>query len=99
MSDRIWGWLLHLYPNAFREKYRDEALQLYRDRLGEETGVYLRARLYCDLLLDAFTGLPQAWRNRGAVSIQPASVTHFDGVPSFQMLEGEPIRPATILLG
>ncbi len=63
MSDEIFAFLLRLYPAAFREKYRDEALQLYRDRLHDETSTFLRARLYCDLLVDAVAGLPQAWRN------------------------------------
>lgn len=99
ISERIYGWLLRLYPSAFREKYREEALQLYRDRVRDETGVYLKARLYCDLLLDALNGLPQAWRNSRGATTAPSLVMNGDGTPSFQLLEQEPLRPATILLG
>lgn len=99
MSDRLCAWLLRLYPSGFRKKYREEALQLYRDRLRDETGVYLKARLHCDLLMDALAGLPQAWRNSRVGSSRRALVTHSDGIPSFQVLDEEPLRPATIFLG
>ena len=40
MSEQLFAFLLRLYPDAFREKYRDEALQLYRDRLHDEIGIF-----------------------------------------------------------
>ena len=45
MFDRIFGVMLYLYPAAFRQRYREEALQFYRDRLRDEAGLPLRIRL------------------------------------------------------
>ena len=42
MSEKIYTCLLRLYPPAFRNKYREEALQLYRDRLRDEIGMFRR---------------------------------------------------------
>ncbi len=99
MSEEIFAFLLLLYPAAFREKYREEALQLYRDRLQDETGTFLRARLYCDLLLDAVKGLPQAWRNSYAENGAPSLAPIAQGTPSFRMLEQEKLRPESIAVG
>jgi hypothetical protein len=91
--------MLHLYPADFREKYRDEALQLYRDRLHDETGTFLRLRLYFDLLADAATGLPQAWRNSYAESPQPSLAPNAEATPSFRLLEKQKLRPESIAIG
>ncbi|HEY2469167.1 MAG TPA: S41 family peptidase [Terracidiphilus sp.] len=99
MSDPILACLLRLYPSRFREKYRDEALQLYRDRLRDETGVLRRVRLLCDLLLDAASGLPRAWRNSYSVETAPTFVPNSHGVPLFRILEREPLRPGAIFVG
>ncbi|HTW82092.1 MAG TPA: S41 family peptidase [Terracidiphilus sp.] len=99
MSERVFAFLLRLYPAAFREKYRDEALQLYRDRLQDETGTFLRARLYFDLLEDAAKGLPQAWRNSYAENPAPSLAPNAEGTPSFRMLEKEKLRPESIAIG
>ena len=99
MSEQLFAFLLRLYPDAFREKYRDEALQLYRDRLHDETGVFPRARLYVDLLADAARGLPQAWRNSYDANPAPSLAPNAEGVPSFRMLENEKLRPESIAIG
>jgi RimJ/RimL family protein N-acetyltransferase len=36
MSEKIYGWLLRLFPSHFRQGYGDEALLLFRDRAREE---------------------------------------------------------------
>ena len=64
--ETIFGWLFRLYPASFREKFGHESVQLLRDRMRDEPGFFLKARLYGDLLFDAFKGLPQAWRNARA---------------------------------
>lgn len=99
MSDRLFALLLRLYPPHFREKYRDEALQLYRDRLRDEAGPIRKARLYYDLLLDALTGLPRARRNSYAAAPQPALVPGDQAAPLFRLLDTEPLRPGAILFG
>lgn len=99
MSDRILACLLRLYPPSFREKYRDEALQLYRDRLRDEQGTVRRTRLYCDLLLDAVAGLPHAWRNSYAAAPETSLAPTIEGAPHFRLLDREPMRPSAIFLG
>jgi len=99
MSEQLFAFLLRLYPDAFREKYRDEALQLYRDRLRDETGMLPRTRLYVDLLADAAIGLPQAWRNSYDKNPAPSLAPNAEGVPSFRMLENEKLRPESVAIG
>ena len=38
MSEKIYAWLLRLYPSHFRKDYGGEALQLLRDRARNEKG-------------------------------------------------------------
>ena len=99
MSDKIYACLLRLYPSDFRRRYQEEILQLYRDRLREEAGFLLRTRLWCDLLADAARSLPQAWRNSYATTSAASLAPNAEGVPSFRVLDKEPLRPASILAG
>lgn len=96
MSEKIYACLLRLYPSAFRSKYREEALQLYRDHLEDEACILLRFRLHYDLLVDVLFGLPLAWRNT-----YTASALSFvaENVPCFRLLEEQPLRPASIIIG
>jgi hypothetical protein len=99
MSEQLFAFLLRLYPDVFREKYRDEAQQLYRDRLRDESGIFPRARLYVDLLADAAMGLPQAWRNSYAANSAPSLAPNAESTPSFRLLEQEKLRPESIAFG
>ncbi len=99
MSEKIYACLLRLYPPAFKNKYREEALQLYRDRLKDEIGIFRRCQLYLDLLVDALIGLPQAWRNAYAATSTPPIVTNVNNIPSFRVLDKHPLRPESILIG
>jgi hypothetical protein len=99
MSEKMFIRLLRLYPSRFRKEYDDEARQLVRDRLRDERGFYKRGRLLWDLMADGFTGLPQAYRNaNGAIEAAPLSL-HAEGIPSFRILDEEPIGRGSILLG
>ena len=99
MSEKIFACLLRCYPPAFRRRYQEEALQLYRDRLGDERGMVSRCRLYFDLLIDAITGLPRAWRNTYADTSAPSLTSNAEGTPSFHLLNNQPLRPASIVFG
>jgi len=99
MSEKIFACLLRLYPAAFRQKYEDEVLQFYRERLRDESGMFSKARLYGDLFVDALTGIPQAWRNSYPESSAPLIAGNFNGLPSFQVLDREPLRPWSIVAG
>ena len=52
MSERIYAWLLKLYPARFRQDYRTSAMQLFRDRLRAERGVFRRLRFWADMISD-----------------------------------------------
>lgn len=99
MSERILAFLLHFYPPGFREKYFEEAMLLYRDRYRFETGLYRRARLWCDLLADLVTGLPKAWQTSYLVVATPSESPNMNHIPSFRLLHKEPLRPAVIVVG
>jgi len=98
MSERIYAFLLHLYPARFRERYKEEAVQLYRDLYRHRTGLLPRARLWVGLLADLAFGLPQAYRNT-YVSPAPAPFAQgAQGMPMFRLLERQPVRSESFLL-
>jgi len=99
MSEKIFACLLRLYPSRFREKYTQEAVQLYRDLYRQETGLLPRTRLWIRLLADLAAGLPLAYRN--IYDSPPASpiAQGVPGMPTFRLLEPEPVRPGLFLFG
>jgi hypothetical protein len=99
MSEKMYIRLLRLYPSGFRKQFEGEALQLIRDRLRDETGFFKRARLWWDLATDVLAGLPQAYRNSYADTEAAALSPSVDGVPSFKILDKEPLRHGSILVG
>jgi hypothetical protein len=65
MSEKIYAWLLKLYPMRFREEYGASALQLFRDRLGTERGVFRRFRFWFDVIADLAISVPREhWRQK-----------------------------------
>jgi hypothetical protein len=65
MSEKIYRWLLKLYPASFREGYGAPALQLFRDRLRAERRVARRLRFWGDVIADLFISLPREhWRSK-----------------------------------
>jgi Peptidase family S41 len=95
MSEKIYALLLRLYPSAFRKMYGEEAMQLVRDRLREETGFVGRLRLWFDLLVDCLMSLPSEYRH--AQPMLSATQNGSDGVPGFHVLEERPLGPGTLL--
>src|ERR1700756_2021813 len=70
MSEKIYGWLLKLYPASFREVYGAAAQQLFRDRLRAEHGVLPRLRFWVDVIRDLCISRPgEHWRPK---AIAPA---------------------------
>jgi hypothetical protein len=99
MSEKIFACLLRLYPSRFREKYTVEAIQLYCDLYRQETGLLQRTRLWIRLLADLAAGLPLAYRN---IYVSPAAspvAQGVEGMPTFRLLEQEPVRPGLFLFG
>jgi hypothetical protein len=99
MFEKIYSYLLRLFPSAFRRHYEEESLRLLRDRASDERGFFRRLRLSFDLIADIIGALPQAYRNSYA-EVAPAGLLspQFDGVPSFRVLQQEPIRRGTIII-
>jgi hypothetical protein len=97
MSEKIYAFLLRLYPSGFRKAYGGEAMQLVRDRLRDEKGLSCRLRLWRDLLVDLAMSLPREYRNAQPVLASSSTQRGLDGVPSFHVLEDQPPSVGTIL--
>lgn len=98
MSERIYGWLLRLYPAHFRRRYGDAAMQVFRDRCNGERG-FLRIRLWVDLLADLVVSLPREYQRVPSELVSAAALSRLDGAPAFCLLEGESPRLGALLLG
>lgn len=99
MSEKIYALFLRLYPAAFRRVYGDDAMQLFRDRVRDETGLLPRIRLCLDLLIDFALGLHQALHNSRRIPVAAAGADYNPGVPSFRTLDRQPLRPGSFLFG
>jgi hypothetical protein len=98
MSEKIYACLLRLYPSRFRQSHGQDALQLLRDRLRDETGFRARTRLWLDLFFDLAVSLPREYRRPQPVLIA-ASASNHHGLPSFFVLENQRLRPYTLFSG
>ncbi len=99
MSEKIYAWLLSLYPRRFRTIHGDAAMQLVRDRLRDERGFLLKLRLWFDLLYDLVVSVPREYRH-GRPRLAAATVPlHSSEMLSFRTLEGKPPGPAALLFG
>src|SRR5262249_4178649 len=98
MSEKIYAWLLRLYPSHFREAYGDQALQLFRDRARHEKG-FLGIRLWLDLLADLVISVPREYRYSQQSLVAASAQQHFDGVPSFIVLKDQSPRWGALLFG
>jgi hypothetical protein len=92
MSEKIYALLLRLYPAHFRRMYGEEALQLVRDRMRDEQGVWAKARLWWDLVADFAKFAPREYGYIPVVLAGAAAGLRVGGVPSFWILEDEPMR-------
>jgi Bacterial Ig-like domain (group 3) len=99
MSERIYTWLLHLYPSHFRKVYGDEALQLFRDRARDERGLLSGIRLWLDLLGDLAISVPREYRHNHRVVVSSPAPHCLDGTPSFHILEHKALSFGSLLYG
>jgi Peptidase family S41 len=99
MSEKIYAWLLRLYPSHFREKYGDEALQLLRDRARDERGFFRTLRLWLDLLVDLAISIPREYHYVRPGFIGSVVQQRLDGTPSFYVLEEGPPRLGALFFG
>ena len=98
MSEKLYAYLLRLFPPAFRKRYEGEALQLLRDRLGEERGIFQRLRFSFDLMVDILRALPQAYRNSYAMAPEASMGDQASSEPSFRVLQKQPLRGEALAL-
>jgi Peptidase family S41/N-terminal domain of Peptidase_S41 in eukaryotic IRBP len=99
MSEKIYAWLLRLYPSHFRKAYGDAALQLFRDRARHEKGFFLRVRLWLDVLGDLALSVPREYRYAQPALIRASALHRVDGVPSFYVLGDESPGLGALLFG
>jgi hypothetical protein len=99
MSEKVYGWLLRLYPSRFREAYGEEALQLFRDRSREETGFLLRLRLWADLLSDLALSVPREYFHVRPGLASFSAHLRPEGVPTFLVFADESLGPGALLFG
>lgn len=90
MSEKLYAVLFRLFPARFRTAWRGEALELLRDRLHNERGPRARLRLWFDLLADLAASVPRAYL-RDQPPLVPAASAQSEGVPSFHLVENQPI--------
>ena len=99
MSEKIYAWLLRLYPSRFRETYGDEALQLFRDRSRDERGFVPRLRFWFDLLADFALSMPREYFRAQPELVSCSTHLRSDGGPSFFVLVDEPLGSGALLFG
>jgi hypothetical protein len=98
MSEKIYAFLLRLFPSHFRKTYGEEALLLFRDRTRDEKGFFPGLRLWFDLLADLAISVPRAYFYAEPELIA-ASGQRLGGAPSFYIVGDESPRPGALLLG
>lgn len=99
MSEKIYTWLLRLYPASFREKFGDEALQLFRDRARDEKGFVQRLRLWLDLVADLAISVPREYYYFEPELLGASADQRLGGIPSFVVIEGGSPRPGALFSG
>lgn len=98
MSEKIYALLFRLFPSRFRDRWHDEAIELFRDRAGYERGFWPRLRMWVDILCDFAVSLPLAYLRDRQALVPAAPVAPHDG-PSFTTLEDKPIHASSYFYG
>jgi hypothetical protein len=99
MSERLFAWLLRLYPSHFRKEYGDEALQLLLDRARDESGFFRTLRLWLDLLIDLAISIPREYRYAQPKLTGAVAPLRLDGAPSFVVFVGGSSRLGAFVFG
>lgn len=98
MSEKIFSWLLWLYPSHFREAYGEEALQLVRDRARDENGFVARLRFWLDLTADIAASLLRGYsRPQKAAAISASRAGN--RIPEFSLVQAESPHPKVFFAG
>jgi hypothetical protein len=84
MSERLYNWLLKLYPPRFREEYGDAMRQVFRDRLRTEP----LFRLWLDVVRDLAISVPREFRRPTASASEPGVYRFSDSAVRKMMSRG-----------
>ncbi|WP_263350664.1 S41 family peptidase [Acidicapsa acidisoli] len=95
MSEKIYAFLIRLFPVHFRKTYGDDALQLFRDRSSAEKGLLPGLRLWLDMLADLAVSIPREYRHSEPALMRAPAAQHEDGIPGFELVETEAPPPGT----
>jgi hypothetical protein len=99
MSEKLYAFLLGLFPSHFRRAYGEDALQLFRDRARDETGLRSRLRLWLDLFADLAISVPREYFHAQPELLSNAAGPNPVGSPTFYVLHQDAPRPGALLLG
>src|SRR5215469_3071580 len=99
MSEKIYRWLLRLYPSDFREAYGEEALRLIRDRARDEKGIFPCLRLWLDLLADLAFSIPREHFYSQSRAIGTSALYNVCGLPAFYPVNSEAPHPGALFSG
>jgi hypothetical protein len=99
MSEKIYRWLVRLYPSEFRQAYGDEALRLIRDRARDEKGILSCLRLWFDLLADLAFSVPREHFYAQSRAVGASALYNVYGLPVFYPLESEAPHPGALFSG
>jgi hypothetical protein len=97
MSEKLFILLFGLFPARFRAAWRDDALDLFRQRAADERGLLPRLRLWFDLLADLAFSLPRVYAQDSSPALVPAPSPQ--AVPTFRLLQQEPVRSSSFFFG
>ena len=92
MPEKVYAWLLRLYPSHFRSAYGQEALQLLHDRKRDESGFLSSLRLWLDLLCDLAASLPREHQRVPLEPLSDSALLTFQGPRSCPLLRQAPRR-------
>ena len=99
MSEKLYSWLLRLYPANFRKAYGEEALQLFRDCQGDEKGLLPGLRFWLHLLADLAISLRREYRRVQPEALRARAALGPGGSPSFRSLPYAPPRFGALFFG
>jgi hypothetical protein len=96
MSEMIYALLLRLYPADFRALYAEAAMELFRDRSRDETGVLGRLRLWLDLVQDLADSLPRTY-SRAEPALARSGTVILQQRPAFQVIQSSGPRGSSVM--
>ena len=83
MGERLYRLLLRLYPRAFRDRYGDQMVAVFREERAAAHGILAGARFWVRMVTDLGAAVPEAHRRtRGGMidDVRRSASTRLGGV-------------------